>query len=332
MGKGHSSRSDDLVSRLGEKMGTKIGSSMGNAMGTAMGKATIACMDKFYDFEDSYEETDSKSPKQIVIAIFIVLCIIALGVGVIWFVTSFLPFHKGIEDPVYTVASSRSYRDQDCYVALSEFETAGFYNIEMVGQGDLVTGWINHENEIVSVTIDDDTFIEGEQFSREAHVVITYHSFENENVQHRFNEELGLFFESSMFQGISFAVPEQWCENTSVDMVSYRETEDGILQNNAIFILMRDVGLHTSIMNRGFANSLINELNLSCITSNGKSTINGYPAICFEGRVVGSDEAWMRVCVVDYGNGQAILGIVYTGNDGERLASVFDSFIESIRY
>ena len=58
------------------------------------------------------------------------------------------------------------------------FKDVGFTNVKAKGMDDLVTGWINKEGEVSSITINSDkNYLEDDEFEQDALVVIKYHSF-----------------------------------------------------------------------------------------------------------------------------------------------------------
>jgi len=66
----------------------------------------------------------------------------------------------------------QNYRDIE-----KKFLDRGFTNIETVPKNDLITGWINKENHVDKVTIGGERFSKNNIVSKDAKVVITYHSF-----------------------------------------------------------------------------------------------------------------------------------------------------------
>ena len=58
------------------------------------------------------------------------------------------------------------------------FKKAGFTNVKVKGMDDLVTGWINKEGEVSSITINSEkNYYEDDEFEQDASVIIKYHSF-----------------------------------------------------------------------------------------------------------------------------------------------------------
>jgi len=60
----------------------------------------------------------------------------------------------------------------------AQFNSAGFYNIEYEVIDDLIFGWLTKDGEVEQVTIDgDEIFSEDEEYSEDAVVLISYHTF-----------------------------------------------------------------------------------------------------------------------------------------------------------
>ena len=326
---GDDSRAEHYGAKFGESFGKHFGEASGKAIGNAMGKAMDNAGNRG-SFDENYEFERFKFKARLVI-----FCLILIGIGVFLFVTRFLPLHKGIKNPVYTIVSSRSYSGQNNDVALSDFENAGFTNIEMHGLGDLVTGWINHDGEIDSVTIEGDSFIEGEQFAQDAHVVITYHSFEPENVLYQRDDDLGIYWTIRSFNRITFGVPEQWFEATDLsknNYILYCDAHDVSMANNALFILIGGPELDTSMYENDYIEwfrtiNNVDEADVICIS---ESTLGGRPALYFEAffREYGY---YSKMYIVDYGSTQAVFGFEYYEED-ESVELIFNKFIESIEF
>ena len=61
---------------------------------------------------------------------------------------------------------------------ISELEETGFTNIETQVLDDLITGWLTKDGDIEQVEINGDTeFSANDSFSKDAKIVITYHTF-----------------------------------------------------------------------------------------------------------------------------------------------------------
>ena len=91
------------------------------------------------------------------------------------FMGGFFDNHDG---EVKVSASSKELQGENYENVIERLEDMGFYNIEAEALNDLVVGWFNKENTVVSISIDgDSTFSDGEWFDEDADIKITYHSF-----------------------------------------------------------------------------------------------------------------------------------------------------------
>ena len=74
--------------------------------------------------------------------------------------------------------SSKKYKGENYEVVVQQLEDAGFENVEAKPVKDLVIGLITKDGDVESVSIAGDTeFEEGDIFSKDAKVVVTYHTF-----------------------------------------------------------------------------------------------------------------------------------------------------------
>ena len=70
-------------------------------------------------------------------------------------------------------AKGANYQD-----VMEKFEEAGFENIILEVEYDVITGWITDDEEVKSVTVNDDRkFASGKEYRADAEVVITYHTY-----------------------------------------------------------------------------------------------------------------------------------------------------------
>ena len=70
-------------------------------------------------------------------------------------------------------AKGANYQD-----VMEKFEEAGFENITLEVEYDIITGWITDDGEVKSVTVNDDgKFASGKEYRADAEVVITYHTY-----------------------------------------------------------------------------------------------------------------------------------------------------------
>lgn len=74
--------------------------------------------------------------------------------------------------------SANDCKDTNYKKIVKEFEEAGFRNIETKPLGDMVIGLLSTEDEVKKITIDGkDNFKKGDVFSKNSKIVITYHSY-----------------------------------------------------------------------------------------------------------------------------------------------------------
>ena len=82
-------------------------------------------------------------------------------------------------------ASGKNYED-----IVTQFEKAGFENITTKEITDLITGWVNKDGEVESVSIDGDTdYDSNDWFEKDAKVVISYHTFAEEETTRKESEK-----------------------------------------------------------------------------------------------------------------------------------------------
>ena len=73
--------------------------------------------------------------------------------------------------------SSKDAKKSDYETVLKLFEDAGFANIKVIVEYDIITGWLTDDGDIESVVINEDKkFYEGDSYRADAEVVITYHT------------------------------------------------------------------------------------------------------------------------------------------------------------
>lgn len=76
--------------------------------------------------------------------------------------------------------SASDFKGEVYTEVVQELEDMGFYDIEISTKKDLVTGWITKDGSVAKVSIGGDTdFDEGDIFSKDAEVVVTYHTFKD---------------------------------------------------------------------------------------------------------------------------------------------------------
>jgi hypothetical protein len=78
---------------------------------------------------------------------------------------------------VQTPMSSKEARGKPYSRIVHDFENAGFTNIELIPEYDLIFGWINGEDDVASITMGDSlAFSSGESFRPDVEIRITYHA------------------------------------------------------------------------------------------------------------------------------------------------------------
>ena len=78
-------------------------------------------------------------------------------------------------------ASSSAYVGEHFEIAVEELESAGFTNVQTKALGDLITGWLKDDGEVEKIRIDgSNSFSKGSWFPTDTKILITYHSFPEE--------------------------------------------------------------------------------------------------------------------------------------------------------
>lgn len=128
--------------------------------------------------ELEYEERINKHNDKVVLLVMGILFLVAFlcfGIGML-----FEYIEKPKENEIAIPTSSNAYEGDNYEQVLAELENIGFTNIETKENPDLITGWISNEGDVDRVSIDGDyNFDEGDKFSKDAKVIITYHTFKN---------------------------------------------------------------------------------------------------------------------------------------------------------
>ena len=74
--------------------------------------------------------------------------------------------------------SSKEAKGANYQDVMGKFEEAGFENITLEVEYDIITGWITDDGKVKSVTVNDDgKFASGKEYRADAKVVITYHTY-----------------------------------------------------------------------------------------------------------------------------------------------------------
>ncbi len=124
------------------------------------------------------EDKEKKRDHIMLFFLFGVLIFMALfGVGMSIYYTN---AEKIDDDEIKMPCSMSDYKGKHYESVIQELEDLGFENIETAKKEDLVTGWITKDGEVYKVSIDGDSdFEEGDVFSEDAEVVVTYHTFKD---------------------------------------------------------------------------------------------------------------------------------------------------------
>lgn len=74
--------------------------------------------------------------------------------------------------------SSKEAKGANYQDVMGKFEEAGFENITLEVEYDIITGWITDDGKVKSVTVNDDgKFASGKEYRADVEVVITYHTY-----------------------------------------------------------------------------------------------------------------------------------------------------------
>ena len=73
--------------------------------------------------------------------------------------------------------SSKDAKKMNYEEVAAEFKNAGFTNIRVEAEYDIITGWINSDGEIKSITINGDSkFDSNDKYRPDVEIVIIYHA------------------------------------------------------------------------------------------------------------------------------------------------------------
>jgi uncharacterized Zn finger protein (UPF0148 family) len=126
-----------------------------------------------------YEERQSRKAINAKIVPFIIIAVIValLYPGYMLGTAAVLQWHAS-RNEVQTKFYSDSLEKKNYIDVEKDLRAAGFTNIDLVKDEDLVLGWLHEEGEVESVSINgESSFVEGEWFPKDAVVRITYHTF-----------------------------------------------------------------------------------------------------------------------------------------------------------
>lgn len=74
--------------------------------------------------------------------------------------------------------SSKEAKGTNYQDVIKKFKEAGFENVTLEVEYDIITGWITDDGEVKSVTVNEEgKFISGKEYRADAEVVITYHTY-----------------------------------------------------------------------------------------------------------------------------------------------------------
>ena len=86
------------------------------------------------------------------------------------------------ENTVKLSYSSEELKGKNVQEIMSEFESIGFTNINVVILDDLIIGWLVKDGDIEQVTINnDDNFESNSAFNKDSEITISYHTFPQKN-------------------------------------------------------------------------------------------------------------------------------------------------------
>lgn len=78
--------------------------------------------------------------------------------------------------------SASDFEGDDYQEVLAELEEDGFTNIKTEKLEDLITGWLTKDGEVEQISIDGEAdFEEGAVYSKDAAIVVTYHTFKSDD-------------------------------------------------------------------------------------------------------------------------------------------------------
>lgn len=112
---------------------------------------------------------------------YLVGCVITM-VAFIAFCFFMSIFEKPSSNEIAIPASADYYVGENYEKVTRQLKNMGFYsrNISYIEQEDLVKGWLIKEGAIESISINgNEKFAEGEIFSKDSQILITYHTFKN---------------------------------------------------------------------------------------------------------------------------------------------------------
>lgn len=126
-----------------------------------------------------FEEREKKRNDRTVlicIGILFLMSFVCLGIGFLM-----EELNKPDEDEVKVPFSAKDLEGENYEEVIWDLENAGFLEIITKEKQDLMTGFLVKDGSVDKVSINGDSeFDEGDVFSEEAKVVVTYHTFKND--------------------------------------------------------------------------------------------------------------------------------------------------------
>lgn len=126
---------------------------------------------------ENEEKQKTRDNKQLYFVFGFLIFIMLFSVGMsIYYSNAEKPKSGQIKMP----CAMSDYKGEQYDEVVRELEDLGFYNIESAEKKDLVTGWVTKDGSVYKVSINgDNDFEEGDIFSEDAEVVVTYHTFKD---------------------------------------------------------------------------------------------------------------------------------------------------------
>ncbi|MEE8886895.1 MAG: hypothetical protein SOI56_10120 [Eubacteriales bacterium] len=131
-----------------------------------------------YDYEERKEKREHWGA---VICVLISVSLI-FGIPFLFYIQDEVDEQNHINNnEIQVTCSARDLKKETYLEAEKDLKAAGFSNIELMKDEDLITGFITHDGDVESVSIAGDSdFVSGDWFSKNAAVRITYHTFKDD--------------------------------------------------------------------------------------------------------------------------------------------------------
>jgi hypothetical protein len=128
-----------------------------------------------YEYRERRDQRESTKDIKVLVGFFLVICLLF---GMLYGAEIKEEMDHKTNNEVKVTMSSEELQGIDYEDAVKSFESAGFNNIKLDENKDLIFGLISKKGEVESVTINGDKeFSEGEWFPADATVKITYHAY-----------------------------------------------------------------------------------------------------------------------------------------------------------